>query len=159
MNLIVICVLAVASMSLLPSQVDGGPQSTDVKTPVAAAAAPSLSEIWQEDDREVLIRNVRGAKNNKDAQTGTASGKKGGKNHRKNGGKPKDGGVHHNHRSHQNKQAKQKQTKNNPIPTTPVDENNRKTHFCFYFSLICFFRHFLMTQPPKKPITAAYSEL
>lgn len=101
-------------MSLLPSQVDGGAPSTDVKAPVAAA---SVGEIWQEDDREVLIRNVRGAKN-KDAQTGSTSGKKGGKN-RKNGGhnKPKEQPAAH-HRQHKNPKQN----------TSPLDEANRKTH-------------------------------
>lgn len=122
MNLLVISMLAVASMSLLPSRVDGGAPSTDVKASVAAAA-PATGEIWQEDDREVLIRNVRGAKNNKDAQTGTASGKKGGKN-RKNGGhnKPKEPVVGQHHRQH----------KNNKQNKSTNDETNRKTHF-YYF--------------------------
>lgn len=104
-------------MSLLPSQVDGGAPSTDVKAPVAAA---SVGEIWQEDDREVLIRNVRGAKN-KDAQTGSTSGKKGGKN-RKNGGhnKPKEQPAAH-HRQHKNPKQN----------TSPLDEANRKTHTTF----------------------------
>lgn len=81
MNLLVICLLAVASMSMLPAQVDGGAPATDVGAAMAPPAAGE-SEIWQEDDREVLIRNVRGAKN-KDAQTGSASGKKGNNSHRR----------------------------------------------------------------------------
>lgn len=86
MKLIVISLLAVASMSL----VDGGAPSTALKEPAAAAA--TVGEIWQEDDREVLIRNVRGAKNNKDAQTGSASGKKGA-----NGGAGKNRKHHQQH--------------------------------------------------------------
>lgn len=43
--------------------------------PVAAALQKSTTgEIWQEDDREVLIRSERGAKNNNGANGG--SGKK-----------------------------------------------------------------------------------
>lgn len=130
MNLIVICLLAAASMSMLPSQVDGGaPSTTDVKSAAPLAAAATVGEIWQEDDREVLIRNVRGAKN-KDAQTGTtASGKGKGKGHRKNGGKPKE-------QQQQQPIAHHRQHKNSKQNTSPVhDETNRKTHaFLFVFS-------------------------
>lgn len=49
--------------------------------PVAAASTyaqkpTATGEIWQEDDREVLIRSERGAKNNNGANGGTGSGKK-----------------------------------------------------------------------------------
>ena len=112
-------------MSLLPSQVDGGQASTELKAPVAAGfdAAIADGEIWQEGDREVLIRNVRGAKN-KDAQTGSASGKKGGKN-RKNDrhNKPKEPVAHH--RQHKN-----------PKQNTPTVDENRKT---FYSVLFIYF--------------------
>lgn len=132
MNLLVVCLLAVASMSLMPSQVDGGAPSTELKAPLDATAP--IGEIWQEDDREVLIRNVRGAKN-KDAQTGSASGKKGGKN-RKNGGhnKQKEPATLH-HKQH-------KHPKQNPN-TSPIDETNRKTHadFIFQISSLFVFNH------------------
>lgn len=134
MNLIVICLLAAASMSMLPSRVDGGaPSTTDVKSAAPVAAAATVGEIWQEDDREVLIRNVRGAKN-KDAQTGTtASGKGKGKGHRKNGGKPKE-------QQQQQPIAHHRQHKNSKQNTSPVhDETNRKTHaFLFVFSHLLF---------------------
>lgn len=76
MNILVISFLALASLTTFPTQTLG--------TPAAAAAAASdvsdakkslseggagvnpvndLSEFWQEDDREVLIRNERGTKN------------------------------------------------------------------------------------------------
>lgn len=82
-------------MSVFPAGIRGTP-TTDVQPPgelepphalpltaAVAAAAPSaakspstagLGEIWQEDDREVLIRNERGAKNNNGGAGG--SGKK-----------------------------------------------------------------------------------
>lgn len=117
MNLLVISLLAVASMSMLPSQVDGGaPVSTNVKS---AAAAVPLGEIWQEDDREVLIRNERGAKN-KDAQTGTASGKKGGKN-RKNKSKdpnPNHGLHKHPKQNHEHATSPFEQNRKDPISFT-----------------------------------------
>ncbi|XP_037905848.1 uncharacterized protein LOC119648266 isoform X3 [Hermetia illucens] len=77
MNLILISILAVASLSLLPTKTHG---TTEVQEPpqalpLAAQTQPTNGgggnagindggEIWQEDDREVLIRNERGAKNN-----------------------------------------------------------------------------------------------
>lgn len=144
MNLIVICLLAAASMSMLPSQVDGGAPSTDLKSSAPAAAA-TVGEIWQEDDREVLIRNVRGAKN-KDAQTGSASGKKGkGHGNRKNGGSG-HGNGHGGHKQPK-EQAHHRQHKNpkqNTSPATTNDEANRKTDSVFFV-----FPHFLfILQPP-----------
>lgn len=41
--------------------------------PVAAALKSSVDEIWQEDDREVLIRSERGAKNNNNNNNNGAS--------------------------------------------------------------------------------------
>lgn len=143
MNLIVICLLAAASMSMLPSQVDGGAPSTDLKSSAPAAAA-TVGEIWQEDDREVLIRNVRGAKN-KDAQTGSASGKKGkGHGNRKNGGSG-HGNGHGGHKQPK-EQAHHRQHKNPKQNTSPAthDEANRKTDSVFFV-----FPHFLFIfQPP-----------
>jgi hypothetical protein len=81
MNILIISFLAVASLSTFPVRSYG---STDVKdaakaVAVAEQAQPvndnALKEIWQEDDREVLIRNERGA-NKKDGNNG-AAGKKG----------------------------------------------------------------------------------
>lgn len=126
MNLIVISLLAVASMSLLPSHVDGGAPSTDVKAPAALAA--TVGEIWQEDDREVLIRNVRGAAKNKDAQTGSTSGKKGGggknrKGHRHNGAARAGGAKEPNANRGMHKGPKSKQNEN----TFPLNQTeNRK---------------------------------
>lgn len=87
MNLILISILAVASLSLLPTKTHG---TTEVQEPpqalpLAAQTQPTNGgggnagindggEIWQEDDREVLIRNERGAKNN---GNGSGSGKRG----------------------------------------------------------------------------------
>lgn len=128
MNLIVISLLAVASMSLLPSHVDGGASSTDVKTPAALAA--TVGEIWQEDDREVLIRNVRGAAKNKDAQTGSTSGKKGGgggknrKGHRHNGAAKAGGAKEPNTNRGMHKTPKSKQ---NETPF-PLDQNINRKH-------------------------------
>lgn len=80
MNILVISFLALASLTTFPTQTLGTPAAaaaSDVSDPkssvadaaagagAAAAAAPvsNLKEIWQEDDREVLIRNQRGTKN------------------------------------------------------------------------------------------------
>lgn len=113
-------------MSLLPSHVDGGAPSTDVKAPAALAA--TVGEIWQEDDREVLIRNVRGAAKNKDAQTGSTSGKKGGggknrKGHRHNGAARAGGAKEPNANRGMHKGPKSKQNEN----TFPLNQTeNRK---------------------------------
>lgn len=143
MNLIVICLLAAASMSMLPSQVDGGAPSTDLKSSAPAAAA-TVGEIWQEDDREVLIRNVRGAKN-KDAQTGSASGKKG-KGH----GNRKNGGSGHGGHKQPKEQAHHRQHKNPKQNTSPAthDEANRKTDSVFFvFPHFCLFSNHPHTFP------------
>ncbi|XP_055620736.1 uncharacterized protein LOC129765010 isoform X3 [Toxorhynchites rutilus septentrionalis] len=75
MNLLVISFLALASLSTFPTQTFGTPAAAaaDVSSPKKSLAAAAeavkpvndngLKEIWQEDDREVLIRNERGTKN------------------------------------------------------------------------------------------------
>lgn len=75
MNILVISFLALASLTTFPTQTLGTPAAAaaaDVSSPkkslaAAEAAQPvndnGLKEIWQEDDREVLIRNERGTKN------------------------------------------------------------------------------------------------
>ncbi|XP_049540846.1 uncharacterized protein LOC125954505 isoform X2 [Anopheles darlingi] len=73
MNLLILSFLAVVSLSHFPAQTYGTPAAAngghDPKKSVAAAEAAQpvhdngLKEIWQEDDREVLIRNERGTKN------------------------------------------------------------------------------------------------
>lgn len=73
MNILLISIFAVASLSIFPTKIMG---TTDVQPeephalPLASAPAGVIAtqsnagEIWQEDDREVLIRNERGTKNN-----------------------------------------------------------------------------------------------
>lgn len=73
MNILLISIFAVASLSIFPTKTMG---TTDVQPeephalPLASAPAGAIAtqsnagEIWQEDDREVLIRNERGTKNN-----------------------------------------------------------------------------------------------
>lgn len=73
MNILLISIFAVASLSIFPTKTLG---TTDVQPeephalPLASAPAAAIAtqnnagEIWQEDDREVLIRNERGTKNN-----------------------------------------------------------------------------------------------
>lgn len=74
MNILVVSFLALASLTTFPTQTLGTPAAAagDVSNPkkslaAAEAAQPindnGLKEIWQEDDREVLIRNERGTKN------------------------------------------------------------------------------------------------
>lgn len=71
MNFLLISIFAIASLSIFPTKTLG---TTDVQPeephvlPLASAGAiatqSNAGEIWQEDDREVLIRNERGTKNN-----------------------------------------------------------------------------------------------
>lgn len=69
MNILLISIFVIASLSIFPTKTVG---TTDVKPEephaLPQAAAPAVQnlpgEIWQEDDREVLIRNERGTKNN-----------------------------------------------------------------------------------------------
>lgn len=75
MNILVISFLALASLTTFPTQTLGTPataaaaaSTSDVSEskkslPDAGAPVNDLSEFWQEDDREVLIRNERGTKN------------------------------------------------------------------------------------------------
>uniref|UniRef100_A0A1L8DPB3 Putative conserved secreted protein n=1 Tax=Nyssomyia neivai TaxID=330878 RepID=A0A1L8DPB3_9DIPT len=67
MNFFLICCLAVASLSIFPTKTQCAPEKRDLE--------PSVGEIWQEDDHEVLIRNERGTKNG--SSGGIASGKRG----------------------------------------------------------------------------------
>ncbi|XP_049540845.1 uncharacterized protein LOC125954505 isoform X1 [Anopheles darlingi] len=88
MNLLILSFLAVVSLSHFPAQTYGTPAAAngghDPKKSVAAAEAAQpvhdngLKEIWQEDDREVLIRNERGTKNggNGGSSSGSSAGKK-----------------------------------------------------------------------------------
>lgn len=83
MNILVISFLALASLSTFPAPSAGTPAAaaaadvSDPKKSLTAAAdvavAPinnnGLKEIWQEDEREVLIRNERGTKNGGGAGT------------------------------------------------------------------------------------------
>jgi len=78
MNILLISLLAIGVASFLPLSALGKEAEEKPRAlPVAAAPAPELpqnvaGEVWQEDDREVLIRSVRGAKNN----GGSSSGKR-----------------------------------------------------------------------------------
>lgn len=77
MNILVVTFLALASLTTFPTQTLGTPAAaaaaattsdvSDAKKslPDGAGVNPvnDLSEFWQEDDREVLIRNERGTKN------------------------------------------------------------------------------------------------
>lgn len=84
MNILIISFLAVVSLTTFPTQTLCTPaaSSSDPKKSVAAAEAAQpvndngLKEIWQEDDREVLIRNERGTKNGGSAAAGKKNHKK-----------------------------------------------------------------------------------
>ncbi|XP_061508098.1 uncharacterized protein LOC1276354 isoform X1 [Anopheles gambiae] len=107
MNILVISFLAVVSLTTFPAGTYGTPAASsgahDPKKSVAAAEAAlpvndnGLKEIWQEDDREVLIRNERGTKNGGSA----AAGKK---NHKKEKVSP-----YSSHQQHQEQQQHQQQ--------------------------------------------------
>lgn len=78
---LLISILAMTVVSFLPPTTYGS-TTTEVEDlphalPLTAEAQQNTAgEIWQEDDREVLIRSVRGAKNNNGANNGSGSGKK-----------------------------------------------------------------------------------
>lgn len=99
-NFLLISILAMTVMAFLPrttygsttTEVEEQPRALPITAaenqkqqpaPALAAAPAQLqpnlaAEVWQEDDREVLIRSVRGAKNNNNngANNGSGSGKK-----------------------------------------------------------------------------------
>lgn len=105
MNILIISFLAVVSLTTFPTQTLCTPaaSSSDPKKSVAAAEAAQpvndngLKEIWQEDDREVLIRNERGTKNGGSA----AAGKK---NHKKDKHSPYSGQQQQQEQQHQQQQ-------------------------------------------------------
>lgn len=114
MNILLISIFAVASLSIFPTKTLG---TTDVQPeephalPLASAPAGPIAtqnnagEIWQEDDREVLIRNERGTKNNSNG-----SGKK----------------------------EKVKKLKNaNANDNTKVAETKPPSEFSFHFIFLC----------------------
>lgn len=83
-NFLLVSILAMTVMSFLPrttygsttTEVEGGEQPHALPVTAAEAQQNTAAEVWQEDDREVLIRSVRGAKNNNGANNGSGSGKK-----------------------------------------------------------------------------------
>ncbi|XP_021696929.1 protein FAM133A isoform X4 [Aedes aegypti] len=125
MNILVISFLALASLTTFPTQTLGTPaaaaaaaSTSDVSEskkslPDAGAPVNDLSEFWQEDDREVLIRNERGTKN------GGVAGKKDRKKDKhfnssptsssSSSSSPSSSGPYHN-----NKQNKQQNPKSKP---------------------------------------------
>lgn len=129
MNILIISFLAVVSLTTFPTQTLCTPaaSSSDPKKSVAAAEAAQpvndngLKEIWQEDDREVLIRNERGTKNGGSA----AAGKK---NHKKDKHSPYSGQQqeqqHQQHQQHgqlggpRDRQQQKGQKKVKPIDST-----------------------------------------
>lgn len=75
-NFLLISILAMTVMSFLPRTTNGLATTEVEEQPHAlplAANATLAGEYWREDEHEVLIRNVRGAKNNNGAN---GSGKK-----------------------------------------------------------------------------------
>ncbi|XP_041770885.1 uncharacterized protein LOC121592972 isoform X1 [Anopheles merus] len=113
MNILVISFLAVVSLTTFPAATYGTPAASsgahDPKKSVAAAEAAlpvndnGLKEIWQEDDREVLIRNERGTKNGGSA----AAGKK---NHKKEKLSPYSSHQQHQEQQHHQQQQQQPAT-------------------------------------------------
>lgn len=89
MNILLISLFAVASLSTFPARTYGtelADKSQLTQQTVAltaedhqpAAAVSGGGEIWQETEREVLIRNERGTKNiNNNGGNGGGAGKKG----------------------------------------------------------------------------------
>lgn len=89
MNILLISLFAVASLSTFPARTYGTEladkskltQQTVALTPEdhqpAAAVGGGGGEIWQETEREVLIRNERGTKNSNNNGGNGGAGKKG----------------------------------------------------------------------------------
>lgn len=89
MNMLLISIFAVASLSIFPTKTVSTttdvhhqheqepplalPLTSSLGAAAAAIAQNNGGEIWQEDDREVLIRNERGTKN---SSNNSGSGKK-----------------------------------------------------------------------------------
>lgn len=89
MNMLLISIFAVASLSIFPTKTVSTttdvhhlheqepplalPLTSSLGAGAAAIAQNNGGEIWQEDDREVLIRNERGTKN---SSNNGGSGKK-----------------------------------------------------------------------------------
>lgn len=94
MKFLILTLVAVSALSTFPVRATGftteisESEIEEPKTlPLAAAqdqrAMKNVNEIWQEDEREVLIRNERGAKDNGASGATTTTGKKGKKDHNK----------------------------------------------------------------------------
>lgn len=126
MNILVISFLALASLSTFPAPSLGTPASaaaTDVSDPkkslaaaAEAAVAPinnnGLKEIWQEDEREVLIRNERGTKNGGGA--GTAGKKDRKKDKTQSSSSPSSSSSSQSANNGHQKYNKQQNTKHKP---------------------------------------------
>ncbi|KFB45042.1 AGAP005674-PA-like protein [Anopheles sinensis] len=142
MNILIISFLAVVSLTTFPTQTLCTPaaSSSDPKKSVAAAEAAQpvndngLKEIWQEDDREVLIRNERGTKNGGSA----AAGKK---NHKKDKHSPYSGQQQEQqqqqHQQHgqlggpRDRQQQKGQKKVKPIDSTRSEPSPSKSYMPF----------------------------
>ena len=95
MKFVILTLMTVSALSTFPVRAAGFLNDTteleieEPKTLPLTAAAQDLkamknvNEIWQEDEREVLIRNERGAKDNGASGATTTTGKKGKKDHNK----------------------------------------------------------------------------
>ncbi|XP_055321617.1 uncharacterized protein LOC129577868 [Sitodiplosis mosellana] len=77
-NFLLISILVMTVMSFLPQTTHGSTTTEVEEQPRALPLKAQLvaEETWQEDDHDVLIRIVRGAKNNNGANNGSGSGKK-----------------------------------------------------------------------------------
>lgn len=146
MNFMLISVLILATVSFFPTQTFGTGAETEEKPHalplVAAAGAPATDvaqsvagEIWQEDDREVLIRSARGAnKNNGGSSNGAnvAGGNAGG------------GAIGNSGSGKKEKQANKRilSRKNTEAKTV---KKSRKFLFIFIiFNFHFYFIHFLL---------------
>lgn len=94
MKFLILTLVAVSALSTFPVRATGftteisESEIEEPKTlPLTAAqdlkTMKNVNEIWQEDEREVLIRNERGAKDNGASGATTTTGKKGKKDHNK----------------------------------------------------------------------------
>lgn len=125
MKFVILTLMAVSALSTFPVRATGftteisESEIEEPKTlPLTAAqdqkAMKNVNEIWQEDEREVLIRNERGAKDNGASGATTTTGKKGKKDHNK------DKAIVEN-----NTKNTQKPTTLNTSTSTSTSNNNK----------------------------------
>lgn len=147
MNFLLISTLVIASVTIFPAitygstttEIEEQPHALPIVT--ADAAQNTAGEIWQEDEREVLIRSERGAKNNAGAAGG--SGKRE-KNKRININKNKNSGE--KIESKEKIERTEKPAKiERPTKNEKREKNQKKSRKFILFLLLFFKRSIRLT--------------